>query len=59
MSVRNARKDANEGVRHLIKEGLSEDSEKNAEIDIQELTDKYTHKLTDLLAAKEKEIMTI
>lgn len=60
ISIRSARKEANEGVRQLAKDGqISEDLEKNAEADIQELTNTWTHKIDELLAAKEKEIMTV
>jgi len=60
VSVRSARKEANEGVRDLIKEhSISEDAEKNAEMDIQEMTNKWSKKVDILLAAKEKEIMTV
>ena len=38
---------------------VSEDLQKNAEADIQELTDKYIAKIDRILEAKEKEIMTI
>lgn len=59
--VRNARKDANDELRKLLKdgEGVSEDMVKNAEIDVQELTDKYVKQLDALLEHKEKEIMTV
>ena len=42
-----------------IKDGLSEDNEKDAELELQKLHDKYIKKLDDLLAAKNKEIMTV
>ncbi|MCB0435883.1 MAG: ribosome recycling factor, partial [Mangrovimonas sp.] len=37
----------------------SEDLKKNAEVDIQDLTDRYVKKIEDILAVKEKEIMTV
>jgi ribosome recycling factor len=59
VSIRNVRKDANEGIRDLVKEGLSEDEGKSAEEEIQTLTNNYIKKVDDLLAKKEVEIMTV
>ncbi|MCC5920013.1 MAG: ribosome recycling factor [Cyclobacteriaceae bacterium] len=59
ISVRNIRKDTNESLRKLQKEGASEDEVKRAETKVQELTDAYTKKLDAVLEKKEKEIMTI
>lgn len=56
VSVRTARQDANKELRDL---DISEDREKNAELDIQELTDKYTKKINAFLDAKEAEIMKV
>ena len=57
--VRNARKDANDEIKALLKEGVSEDAVKNAEIDVQELTDKFVKVMDELLTHKESEIMTV
>ncbi len=59
ISVRNVRKDTNDHLRKLLKEHVSEDAIKNAEIDVQELTDKYIEKIDELLGNKEKDIMTV
>ncbi|MCR5050489.1 MAG: ribosome recycling factor [Paludibacteraceae bacterium] len=59
MSIRNARRDAIEEFKKLIKNGLSEDIEKDAEEDMQKVHDKYIAKVDALYAAKEKEIMTV
>ncbi len=59
MSIRNARRDAIEEFKKLVKNGLSEDTEKDAEADIQKVHDKYIAKVEALYAAKEKEIMTV
>ncbi len=59
ISVRNIRKDTNDHLRKLIKEHVSEDAVKNAEIDVQKLTDKYIEKIEELLGNKEKDIMTV
>lgn len=57
--VRNARRDALEGVKKLQKDGLSEDAAKGAEAEVQSKTDKYIAKVEDTCKDKEKEIMTI
>ncbi len=59
ISVRNVRKDTNDHLRKLLKEHVSEDAVKNAEIDVQGLTDKYIEKIEELLSNKEKDIMTV
>ncbi len=57
IGVRNARKEANNDIKKV--EGASEDLQKNAEQDIQDLTDSYVKQIDQILAAKEKEIMTV
>lgn len=59
VSVRNARRDANEEIKKLIKGGLPEDEGKDGEAKIQELTDKYSGAIDKHLEAKEKEILTV
>lgn len=59
VSVRNARRDAIEGLKKAIKQGMSEDVEKDAEAQAQKLHDRYMKKIDDLFAAKEKEILTV
>lgn len=59
VSVRNARRDAIEGLKKAIKQGMPEDVEKDAEATAQKLHDKYLKKIDDLFAAKEKEILTV
>ncbi len=59
VAVRNARRDAIESLKKLQKEGLPEDSEKDFEDEVQKLTDNFSKKVEDILAAKEKEIMTV
>lgn len=56
VSVRNARQDANKELRDL---DISEDMEKNAEVDVQELTDSYIRRVDSLLEHKELEIMKV
>lgn len=59
VSVRNTRREIIEKLKKGIKDGLSEDLEKDAEADMQKMHDKYIKKVEELLAAKEKEIMTV
>jgi len=59
VSIRSIRKDTNESLRKLLKEGVSEDDVKRAEDKVQVITDQAIHKIDELTNAKEKEIMTI
>lgn len=59
VSVRNCRREIIDKLKKGIKDGLAEDSEKDAEDKLQKLHDKYIKQIDDLLAAKEKEIMTV
>ena len=59
VSIRNARRDAIETLKKMIKEGLPEDVEKDCEDEVQKETDKFSKKVDELLSAKEKEIMTV
>jgi len=59
IEVRNVRGEIKDKLKKAIKDGLSEDNEKDAELDLQKLHDKFIKKLDDLLAAKTKEIMTV
>ena len=59
VSVRNARRDAIDGLKKAVKQGMPEDVEKDAEATAQKLHDKYLKKIDELFAAKEKEILTV
>lgn len=59
ISVRNARRDAIEGLKKAIKQGMPEDVEKDAEAKVQKIHDKFLKQIDDLFAAKEKEILTV
>ncbi|MCC4211582.1 ribosome recycling factor [Leeuwenhoekiella parthenopeia] len=59
IGVRNDRKNANNEIKKLEKEGLAEDLCRNAEVDVQELTDIHIKRIDELLAVKEKEILTV
>lgn len=56
VSIRNARQEANKEIRALDE---AEDLLKNAEVDIQELTNAYTKKIDQVLTVKEAEIMKV
>lgn len=59
ITVRNIRKEANDNLKSLLKEGASEDAIKGAEDSVQVLTDNYIKKVDALLQKKEQDIMTI
>src|SRR5574344_1739711 len=59
VSVRNARRDAIDGLKKSVKDGLAEDAQKGGEEKLQKLHDKYIKQIDDMLAAKDKEIMTV
>jgi ribosome recycling factor len=59
IGVRNVRKDANNDIKKLEKEGTSEDMCKTAEDSVQKLTDAYIKKIEDLLTVKEAEILKV
>ena len=58
--MRNARRDAIETLKKAQKnEGLSEDTEKEAEEEVQKVTDKFIKKIDEIVSAKEKDILTV
>lgn len=59
VAIRNIRRDAIESIKKAQKNGLSEDAAKDAEADIQVLTDKYIALVEKHLAGKEKDIMAV
>ena len=59
VSVRNARRDAIDQLKKAVKEGLAEDAQKGGEEKLQKVHDKYIKQIDDMLAAKDKEIMTV
>ena len=59
VEVRNVRADIKDKLKKAIKDGLSEDNEKDAEQELQKIHDKYIKKIDELIAAKNKEIMTV
>ncbi|MDR0938857.1 MAG: ribosome recycling factor [Mediterranea sp.] len=59
VSVRNARRDGIDALKKAVKEGLAEDEQKNAEVKLQKIHDKFIKQIDDMLAEKDKEIMTV
>ena len=59
ISVRNIRRDSIEHIKKLQKDGLSEDAAKDAEKEVQDITDRFISLVEKHLEAKEKEIMVV
>ena len=60
IAIRNIRRDANHHFKELLKEKeISEDDERQAEVEIQQLTDTAVHKVDEIVAEKEKELLEI
>jgi ribosome recycling factor len=60
VAIRNARRDANEGLKKEKKKGdLTEDEEKKSHDRIQEMTDKFIKEIDRILSGKEKEILEV
>ncbi len=59
VAIRNIRRDALEGIKKLQKNGLSEDAAKDAEAEVQVVTDKHITAVEKHLTGKEKEIMAV
>lgn len=60
ISLRNTRRDAIEAIKKAIKaEGLPEDVAKDGEAEAQKMVDQHSKRIDELLAAKEREIMTV
>lgn len=59
VAIRNIRRECIEEIKKLQKNGLSEDAVKDAEKDVQQITDKYIVFVDKHLAAKEKEMMSV
>jgi ribosome recycling factor len=59
VAVRNIRRDAIESIKKLQKNGLSEDEAKDAEAEVQEITNRQVARIDKHLGVKEKEIMAV
>jgi ribosome recycling factor len=57
--IRNHRKEANDMIKSLLKDGIPEDEAKQAEEKIQELTNSHIARVDSLMEAKEKDILTV
>jgi ribosome recycling factor len=59
ISIRNARKWANDELKSMLKEGLPEDTEKEAVEEVQQMTHSFNAKVDKIMALKEKEVITV
>ncbi|WDZ98179.1 ribosome recycling factor [Herbaspirillum sp. WKF16] len=60
IAIRNIRREANEGLKKLVKDKVaSEDDERRGQDDVQKLTDKFVAEIDKLVGEKEKEVMTV
>jgi ribosome recycling factor len=60
IAIRNIRRDANEGLKKLLKDkAISEDDERRSQDEVQKLTDKFVAEVDKLVGEKEKEVMTV
>jgi ribosome recycling factor len=59
VSIRNARREANDEFKKLQKDGIPEDMIKEAEEKVQKMTDDFSKKVEEHLNKKEMEIMTV
>lgn len=59
VGIRNHRRESNDEIKKLQKDGLAEDEAKDAEAKIQDLTNAYISKIDQLIELKEKDIMTV
>jgi len=59
VSIRNARKDANDAIKATKDDGASEDAIKAGEANVQTLTNDYSKQVDDRISAKEADIMTV
>ena len=59
VSIRNCRRDSNEEIKKMVKDGLAEDASKDGEARIQVLTDQFIARIDARLEKKETEILTV
>lgn len=59
VNVRNIRKDTNDDIRKLVKDGVSEDAVKQGEERVQKLTDAFIARVDEVFVAKEKDILAV
>ena len=59
ISIRNTRREINDEIKNLEKDGLSEDMAKDAEAEVQNITNDYSKKVEEIISRKEVDIMTV
>ena len=59
ISIRSVRKESNEYIKKLSNEGVSEDSIKEGENEVQKITDQKINRIDEIVKNKEEEIKTI
>ena len=59
ISIRSSRKEINDEIKKLEKNGLSEDMAKDAELEVQKITDNFSKKIDEIVSKKEADIMTV
>ncbi|MDD2474688.1 MAG: ribosome recycling factor [Dysgonamonadaceae bacterium] len=59
ISIRNFRREGIDSIKKAVKDGLPEDTGKNAEVSFQKLHDKYIKMIDDSFEVKEKEVLTV
>ncbi|HEY4430609.1 ribosome recycling factor [Paenibacillus etheri] len=59
VAIRNIRRDANDDIKKMEKNGISEDESRGHQEDIQKTTDKFIAEVDKVLVSKEKEIMEV
>lgn len=59
VAIRNIRRDANDEIKKMEKNGISEDESRRHQEDIQKSTDRFTAEIDKILTAKEKEVMEV
>lgn len=60
VAIRNIRRDANDYIKKEQKANeISEDEQKDAEAEVQKLTDQFVKKIDEMVESKSKEIMTV
>ena len=59
VSIRNARKEANDAIKSSKEDGASEDAIKAGEANVQTLTNDFSKQVDDRISSKEADIMTV
>ncbi len=59
ISLRNIRKSGNDSIKQLGKDGMSEDLVKDAESEIQRVTNTHSEKIDKIVKLKEEEVLTL